>query len=194
MQILLDHGDSPFIRCTGFVYLRYTCPFEDLAQWYVRLCWAHLVQLAMPNAFDLPIMALQYCQYWHLLVTPVALHSTSLSEAIKVYLWHCCCSWHWQSQSQSHSQSHSHKSESLLKYLLVPLVDNFAFAFTFTCVTLACMYSSQMNHLNPFELHIIVLVLLFLLLAFRVHPSPDYCISSLFSLVPLVLHKLVTPL
>ena len=35
MRTLLDHPDSPFIRCAGFLYLRYSCPFEDLLQWLV---------------------------------------------------------------------------------------------------------------------------------------------------------------
>jgi len=26
MQLLLDHSDSPYIRCIGFLYLRYACP------------------------------------------------------------------------------------------------------------------------------------------------------------------------
>ena len=34
IQKLLDHPDSPYIRCTGFLYLRYTCPFEDLIKWF----------------------------------------------------------------------------------------------------------------------------------------------------------------
>ena len=40
--MLLDHADSPFIRCTGFLYLRYTCPYDKLLEWYVRCqhCWS----------------------------------------------------------------------------------------------------------------------------------------------------------
>eukprot|EP00923_Selenidium_pygospionis_P003540 GHVN01005587.1.p1 GENE.GHVN01005587.1~~GHVN01005587.1.p1 ORF type:complete len:660 (+),score=124.98 GHVN01005587.1:163-2142(+) len=34
MMQLLDHDDSPYIRCTGFLYLRYTCPPEKLWVWY----------------------------------------------------------------------------------------------------------------------------------------------------------------
>ncbi|ETV81479.1 hypothetical protein, variant [Aphanomyces astaci] len=34
MQGLLKHVDSPFIRCVGFLYLRYTCDPELLWEWY----------------------------------------------------------------------------------------------------------------------------------------------------------------
>ncbi|ETV92708.1 hypothetical protein, variant [Aphanomyces invadans] len=34
MQGLLKHVDSPYIRCVGFLYLRYTCDPELLWEWY----------------------------------------------------------------------------------------------------------------------------------------------------------------
>lgn len=34
MQGLLNHGDSAFIRCVGFLYLRYTCPPDKLFEWF----------------------------------------------------------------------------------------------------------------------------------------------------------------
>ncbi|KAH9058576.1 hypothetical protein Ae201684P_005919 [Aphanomyces euteiches] len=34
MQGLLKHVDSPYIRCVGFLYLRYTCDPEKLWEWY----------------------------------------------------------------------------------------------------------------------------------------------------------------
>eukprot|EP01068_Selenidium_serpulae_P001620 Selendium_serpulae@DN1766_c0_g1_i1.p1 len=34
MAALLNHEDSPYIRCAGFLYLRYTCPPEKLWKWY----------------------------------------------------------------------------------------------------------------------------------------------------------------
>jgi len=33
MQLLLDHPDSPYIRCIGFLYLRYTCPPSMVWNW-----------------------------------------------------------------------------------------------------------------------------------------------------------------
>eukprot|EP00898_Chlorokybus_atmophyticus_P001174 jgi/Chlat1/2057/Chrsp17S02528 len=34
IRTLLDHGDSPFIRATGFLYLRYVCDPKKLWGWY----------------------------------------------------------------------------------------------------------------------------------------------------------------
>lgn len=34
IQILLDHGDSPYIRAIGVLYLRYTCNPKDLWPWF----------------------------------------------------------------------------------------------------------------------------------------------------------------
>lgn len=31
---MLDHGDSPYIRCLGFLYLRYTCPPDQLWEYF----------------------------------------------------------------------------------------------------------------------------------------------------------------
>lgn len=33
MQLLLDHPDSPYIRCIGFLYLRYICPPQLIWGW-----------------------------------------------------------------------------------------------------------------------------------------------------------------
>ena len=34
MRTMLNHKDSPYIRCLGFLYLRYTTPPADLFNWY----------------------------------------------------------------------------------------------------------------------------------------------------------------
>ncbi len=34
MRVLLNHKDSPYIRCLGFLHLRYTCPPPDMFGWY----------------------------------------------------------------------------------------------------------------------------------------------------------------
>merc|ERR1712137_237816 len=34
IQILLDHKDSPYIRATGFLYLRYVCNPKELWHWF----------------------------------------------------------------------------------------------------------------------------------------------------------------
>ena len=31
---LINTDDSPFVRCIGFLYLRYSCPPKDLWSWY----------------------------------------------------------------------------------------------------------------------------------------------------------------
>jgi pre-mRNA-splicing factor 38B len=34
MELMLSHADSPYIRATGFLYLRYTCEPEHLFKWF----------------------------------------------------------------------------------------------------------------------------------------------------------------
>merc|ERR1712093_892234 len=34
IQMLVDHGDSPYIRALGFVFLRYVCPPKTIWAWY----------------------------------------------------------------------------------------------------------------------------------------------------------------
>jgi pre-mRNA-splicing factor 38B len=34
MELMLSHADSPYIRATGFLYLRYTCEPERLFKWF----------------------------------------------------------------------------------------------------------------------------------------------------------------
>jgi pre-mRNA-splicing factor 38B len=34
MRALINHTDSPYIRCLGFLHLRYTAPPGELFDWY----------------------------------------------------------------------------------------------------------------------------------------------------------------
>jgi pre-mRNA-splicing factor 38B len=71
---LLNTDDSPFVRCIGFLYLRYSCPPKDLWSWYEP----YLEDPEVFNPWSDKTVTVTMGQYLTSLLTEMQYHNTTL--------------------------------------------------------------------------------------------------------------------